>query len=414
MRRVRRPSLLARGAAAASLALVLGACGSPGQPGTAPAEEETTGGGEQTQDAASSEPFKVGIVHSQTGPLASYGEQYIAGFEAGLDYATDGTGEVDGRPVEVTEVDDAGDPAKAVAAATDLIGQGYQVIAGSTASGVALQVAPLAEENQVLFISGPAAVDAITGVNDYTFRSGRQTYQDILTAASFLGDPEGQSVMVFAQDSAFGQANAAAVEAVLGAEGAEVTPLLVPSGATDLTPFARQAADAAPDLLFVAWAGTNATQMWQSLEQQGAFDASAVVTGLDIKATHPVFGPVAERIQFLSHFFEGANDNEAYQALASGLEEQGMEVDLFTTDGFTAAQMIVHALSEGGDDVDAMVAALEGWEFEGPKGAMTIRPEDHALLQPMFTANLVVDGEEFVPELVDTLAPEDVAPPVTQ
>jgi branched-chain amino acid transport system substrate-binding protein len=76
--------------------------------------------------------------------------------------------------------------------------------------------------------------------------------------------------------------------------------------------------------------------------------------------------------------------------------------------------MIVHALSEGGDDVDAMVAALEGWEFEGPKGAMTIRPEDHALLQPMFTANLVVDGEEFVPELVDTLAPEDVAPPVTQ
>jgi branched-chain amino acid transport system substrate-binding protein len=288
------------------------------------------------------------------------------------------------------------------------------VIAGSTASGVALQVAPLAEENQVLFVSGPAAVDAVTGANEYTFRSGRQTYQDILTAASFIGDAEGKSVTVFAQDSAFGQANAAAVEAVLGAQGATVTPLLVPSGATDLTPFARQAADAAPDLLFVAWAGTNATQMWQSLEQQGAFDASTVVTGLDIKPTHSVFGATAEKIQFLSHFFDGAGDGEAYQALAEGLEEAGSEVDLFTNDGFVAAQMIVHALAEGGDDTDAMVAALEGWEFEGPKGRMTIRAEDHALLQPMFTARLVADGDGFVPELVDTLAPDDVAPPQAQ
>ncbi|GAB2679545.1 substrate-binding domain-containing protein [Thalassiella azotivora] len=389
-------------AAVAALALTaLAACGAPGSPGSTAAEGD---GGDDS-------PFQVGLVHSQTGALASYGEQYRAGFDAGLDYATDGTGEVDGRPVEVTEVDDAGDPAKAVAGATDLIGQGYQVIAGSTASGVALQVAPLAEENDVLFISGPAAVDALTGVNDHTFRSGRQTYQDVMAAASFIGDPAGKTVTVFAQDSAFGQANAAAVEAVLGAQGATVTPLLVPAAATDLTPFARQAADAAPDLLFVAWAGANATQMWQSLEQQGAFDASTVVTGLDIKPTHEVFGPAADRIQFLSHFFEGAADTDAYQALAEGLQASGHEVDLFTNDGFVAAQMVVHALREGGDDVDAMVDALEGWEFEGPKGTVTIRAEDHAVLQPMFTARLVAEGDGWVPELVDTLPAQDVAPP---
>jgi len=403
----RASTLVARGGAVA-LALTLVACGSPGQPGSSDA-------GRAGDDAgASGKPFKVGLVYSQTGPLGTYGEQYRAGFQAGLDYATDGTGEVDGRAVEVTAVDDAGDPAKAVAGATDLIGRGYQVIAGSTSSGVALQVAPLAEENKVLFVSGPAAVDAITGVNDYTFRSGRQTYQDILTAASFIGDARGKSVTVFAQDSAFGQANADAVDAVLGAKGAAVRSLLVPSGATDLTPFAREAADAAPDLLFVAWAGTNATQMWQSLEQQGAFDDSTVVTGLDIKPTHAVFGATAEKIRFLSHFFDGANDNQAYQALAKGLAAAGSEVDLFTNDGFVAAQMIVHALGEGGDDTDAMVAALEGWEFEGPKGQMSIRAEDHALLQPMFTARLVAHGKGFAAQLVDTLRPDAVAPPTAQ
>ena len=124
-------------------------------------------------------------------------------------------------------------------------------------------------------------------------------------------------------------------------------------------------------------------------------------------------GETASKIQFLSHFFEGANDNEAYQALDQGLQDAGSEVDLFTNDGFVAAQMIVHALSEGGDDVEKMIGALEGWSFDGPKGAMTIRAEDPAMLQPMFTVHLVKDGESFKAQLDKTLDPAKVAPPVT-
>ncbi len=173
-------------------------------------------------------PYKVGLVYSQSGALASYGKQYVEGFKAGLAYATKGTNKVDGHPVEVTEVDDAGDPAKAVSAAKDLIGKGTKILAGSTASGVGLQVAPIAAQNKVLFISGPAATDGVTGINKYTFRSGRQSYQDVLTAKSFIGDAAGKKVLVFAQDSAFGQANDAAVKAVIGGAGATVSEVLVP------------------------------------------------------------------------------------------------------------------------------------------------------------------------------------------
>ena len=66
------------------------------------------------------------------------------------------------------------------------------------------------------------------------------------------------------------------------------------------------------------------------------------------------------------------------------LEGTDQSAGLFVNDGFVAAQMVVRAIAEGGDDVDAMVAALEGWQFEGPKGDMEIRAEDHAMLQPMF------------------------------
>ncbi|MDQ6716585.1 MAG: ABC transporter substrate-binding protein, partial [Actinomycetota bacterium] len=238
-------------------------------------------------------------------------------------------------------------------------------------------------------------------------------YQDIATAGTMVGDVKGKKVTVFAQDSAFGKANEAGVKAVLGGKGATVTSVLVPAAATDFTPFASQVKDQKPDLLFVAWAGTNASQMWQTLSQQGVFETTKVVTGLDIKPTHALFGDAGAKISFLSHFFAGAASNDAYAALEKGLKAQGKEVDLFTDDGFVAAQMVVRALTEGGQDVDKMVTALEGWKFDGPKGAMQIRAEDHAMLQPMFTAKLTKTATGVTPQLVTTLAPADVAPPVT-
>ena len=129
------------------------------------------------------------------------------------------------------------------------------IIAGSASSGVALAVAEQAAQNKVLFVSGPAAADAITGINEYTFRSGRQTAQDVATAGTFLDDLEGKTITVFAQNSAFGQGNEAAVKAILGEQGATVNSVLVAEDVTEFTPFAQQVLAGNPDLVFVAWAG---------------------------------------------------------------------------------------------------------------------------------------------------------------
>jgi branched-chain amino acid transport system substrate-binding protein len=184
-----------------------------------------------------------------------------------------------------------------------------------------------------------------------------------------------------------------------------VTPLLVPSSATEFTPFASQAKTAKPDLLFVAWAGTTAGAMWQSLDQQGVLASTKVVTGLDQKASYPTFGMAGDKVSFLSHYFEGATDNAITKA-ASSTVSGGL--DIFSPDGFNAAQMIVQAVKAGGDDVEKMITALEGWSFDGMKGKMTIRVQDHAMLQPMFQVKLTAGK----PQLVKALAPEEVSPPV--
>ncbi len=168
------------------------------------------------------------------------------------------------------------------------------------------------EVEQVLFISGPAATDAITGINDYTFRrSGRQSLQDLATAGGFLDSLQGAKVVVFAQDTEFGKGNVAAAQAVFfyRSKGAEIVSILVPEDATEFTPFAVQLRIANPNLVFPAWAGATSGAMWQALFQQRVFDVAPLVTGLGDTTTYQAFGDASDKVSFLNHYFAGAADN---------------------------------------------------------------------------------------------------------
>ena len=370
----------------------------------------------QRDAVAAKHAFKIGIIYSRTGALARFGAQYVQGFRLGIQYATNGTNKVNGHSLDIAFVDDATDPAKAVAAGKELIGRGYKVLAGSTSSGVALQMAQLADQNKILFISGAAASDALTGINRYTFRSGRQSYQDVLTAASFIPPrTAGRKITVFAEDTAFGNANVAAVIAVFGGKGHTVTKILVPFGATDLTPFARQLQNANADLAFVAWAGPNAPQMWQALQQQGVPRSTKIVTGLAERATYQTFGPLAQGLDLLSHYVHEGPKNKVNDWLKNTMRRRGQVPDIFTPDGFNAALMLVRAIKQvGTDDVGRMIRALDGYQFVGPKGVMRIRPQDHALLQPMFQVRLVRGNNgRYAPRVLKVVSPGNVQPPVT-
>ncbi|MEV8274729.1 substrate-binding domain-containing protein [Microbacterium sp. NPDC077184] len=395
---MRVPKKLFLGSLVATAALALAAC----------APTTAAPGGEAGEEGPAS--ISVGVITSETGPLAGYGEQYLEGFRAGLDYATDGTNEVNGIALDVVYRDDAGDPDTAVTIAKELIGEGVNILAGSASSGVALALAEQAAQNQVLFLSGPAAADAVTGINEYTFRTGRQSAQDVATAGGFLDDIEGKKVTVFAQNNAFGQGNEAAVTAILGGMGAEVDSVLVAEDVTEFTPFAQQVLSGDPDLVFVAWAGATSGAMWQAMSQQGVLDDIPVVTGLGDAATFGAYGAASEQISFLNHYFPGGPDNDVNDAMIEAVEAEGGTPDLFTPDGFVAALMLVQAVGEGQGDVDAMIAALEGWTFDGPKGETTVRASDHALIQEMYQVKLVTEDGELVPELVGTVDAESVAP----
>ena len=220
--------------------------------------------------------YNVGIVYSRTGLLAAYGAEELEGFKYGLQYATNGTARSTARRSTSPTSTTRPTPATGVTAAKDLIGQGYKIIDGHRLVGcrIAGRPARRAEPRALHLRPRGRRCDHRRQQVHLPRRppdASRTCYDGELVPRQ--GDrQEGRRLRpglgVRPRQLRRGQGG-------LGGKGHNVTEVSVPLTATDFTPFAQQAKNANPDLLFVAWAGTTAGAMWKALDQQNVFTGDA-------------------------------------------------------------------------------------------------------------------------------------------
>ena len=351
--------------------------------------------------------IKIGVITSTSGALKSYGDAYVDGLNWGLKYYTGGKMTINGQKLVVTVKDDAADPASATASFKDMVGNGTKVIVGTASSGVALTLAPLAQQNKVLYISGPAKNDAITSsANKYVFRSGNTSTQDLAPLAG-IKPISGRKVVLFVEDNAFGAGNILAAKALMGPKGATFQEIKVPTSTSDFTPFAKQAADAKGSYIFIAWSNAlTAGAMLTALKQQGAFVKQRPITGLAGAATYNIYGALFEGTNAIltNSYFGGVGKAKAASDLASSYASAKKAQDLFTCTGADAAKMIVQALTGNSSlDIDQAISNLEGYSWVGVKGLMKVNPSNHVLIQPMFLVSLKKTAAGYVPVLDKTI-----------
>ena len=205
--------------------------------------------------------IRIAHINGKTGPLEAYAKQSTTGFMMGLDYATGGTLMVAGRKLVVIDKDDQGKPDIGKSLLAAAYGDDKADIAvGTTGSGVALAMLPVAEEYKKLLLVEPAVADSITGEkwNKYIFRTGRNSSQDAISNAVAL-DKAGVSIGTLAQDNAFGKDGVNAFKAAL--KNAQVVhEEFLPPASTDFTAGAQRLFDKlknAPGrkIIFIIWAG---------------------------------------------------------------------------------------------------------------------------------------------------------------
>lgn len=368
------------------------------------------------------DPVKIGVLTDLTGALALFGYEMWEGFQLGIEYATNGTMEVAGRPIEIIMRDDTSDVETGKTAAAELIeSEGVEILAGNSSSGVALQVQGIAHENEIVYFAAPAASPDITGANwnEHTFRACRNSAQDPLTIAKYALDNIGKKYLILAEDYAFGQATAAAFQLTFTALGGEFLteqPIYAASDTNDFTSYITQIKDLAPDGLILIWASnTSASILFEQLTSQGVTGTIPFITGFSSNDLTKLLNPgnIGSVGLIVYHYTlpqTAANDYLTEQYMAKFQKYP----DLFSECGFATAQAIVEALkATDGDSTDtALITALEGMVFEGPKGTYTIRAEDHQALAPMYVVELISidDAEEKFFSLVSEVSAEETTP----
>lgn len=396
---------------------------------------------------AQDEPIRVGILADQSGWLSLYGFEQEYGFKLGLLYAA-GIDPLDyesidaalaevtvaGRPIELVIRDygsesPAADADNAAALARELIESEFvDVIFGTPNSGAALQIQELTKPDNynLLFLAGPAASPSITGAtfNVNTFRICRNTSQDALALATQL-DQFGGSYIILAVDTDFGRGSAAAFDLAFGAAGATKAgeTILVPSDTVDFTPYLQQAMNSGASIMVPVWAGAGGVTLTQQTVELGVLDRMAVVSGTNSNDVIVAAPPILDTVAYIVY-----NYTLPQTEINDWLVERHVAAfndvpDLFTECSFATAQALYAGLEATGGDpsTEAMIPALEGLVFEGPKGEYTIRKSDHQALAPQYVIRFkgiedaVLSESLTLPmpvyELVAEIPAADAAPP---
>jgi branched-chain amino acid transport system substrate-binding protein len=372
--------------------------------------------------SAGAEDITIAHVYGKTGPFEAYAKQSHTGLMMGLEYATGGTMEIDGRKIVVIEKDTQLKPELGKALLAEAYGDDNADIAvGPVSSGVALAMLPVAKEYGKVLLVEPAVADSITGEawNRFVFRTGRNSSQDAVSNAVALGK-EGVVIATLAQDYAFGRDGIAAFKEALAGTGAKlVFEEYAPQKTEDFTASAQRLFDALKDqpgrkIIFVIWAGGG-----NPMGKLNALDPARLgielATGGNILAAMKAYKDLPG-MEGATYYYYDIPKNDVNAWLVTEHQKRfSAPPDFFTAGGMAAGIAVVTAIGKAGStDTEALIAAMEDMEFDSPKGKMMFRKEDHQALQSMYHFKIKADPnvEWGIPELVRELKIEDMTIPI--
>ena len=349
--------------------------------------------GTASEAAAQGKDFKVALIAGKTGALETYARETENGFMLGLEYLTKGTMAINGRKIKVIVKDDQSKPDLGRTLLAEAYGDDRVDIAvGTTSSGSALAMLPVAKEYKKVLIVEPAVADAITGDkwNKYIFRTARSSMQDALAAASTL---KGGSVGFLTQDYAFGRDAIKAGKEALSATGSKAKVIheeYAPLATTDFTASSQRLFDALKDkpqprVLAIVWAGPSPMNKIAAMKPERY--GIALAPGGNILPVMQTWKAHAGTEGTIYYYYGFPRNPMNDWLVAQHMKRYKTPPDMFTAGGMAAASAVVAALSkvqDGDGDGDKMAAAMEGMRFGTPKGAMVFRKDDHQAIQPMY------------------------------
>ena len=298
------------------------------------------------------------------------------------------------------------------------------ILTGAISSAVAMGIQAKMIEYKKPYIISAASADSLTGenFNRYTFRIGRSLRQGSLSGAKYIVDSVGKNIAILAADYAGGRSFADAYKKDFIANGGKIVlELYAPLTTSDFTPYLQKIKNSGANALMLFVTGANFTTMLpKQIDELGIYEKMKVATDFADITFFKSLGMAGVGMVGTCMYYYELFDNPLNKWLVENHQKKfNAPPELWAGHSFATGIALMAAIKKAGSvNTEALIKALEGLEFYGPKTLtekMRIRPEDHQTMQGVPVVELFkIEGRDYpVPKLLFLPTAEQAKPPIT-
>ncbi|UOM33023.1 branched-chain amino acid ABC transporter substrate-binding protein [Acuticoccus sp. I52.16.1] len=362
-----------------------------------------------TSAHAQDEAFRIAYVEGMSGPFANVGDQGLKHFTHAIE-KINAAGGINGKQVEVKAFDGQTNPRESLVQLQRAIDEGYQYVTQGNGSSIASALIDGIEKHNkrnpdqpVLFLNYAAVDPAFT--NDrcsfWHFRFDADADMKMNAITDWLeSQPDIKSVYIIGQDYSFGKAVADAAVAQLGDKRPDVEVVgneLHPLGKVkDFTPYVQKIMSSGADAVITGNWGADMQLLIKAASEAGLEAPFLTYYGGGLGAVTAMGQSAVGRVMQVSEFHENLDATEDQIAEIKSFEDEA-GLDYYYLRIFTLMDMLKAAAeSAGSNEPTAVAKALEGLTYESPYGAVSMRADNHQLLQDLYISILADDVEGTV------------------
>ena len=347
----------------------------------------------QTQAA---DPIYIGFNDVRSGAFKSNGDKFLQGIEVAVKEINKAGGLL-GRPLELVVEDNQMKPEIAVQKLRKLIqSDKCEAIFQGSSSAVALSICQAIPRYKKIYVPVAAFAMDLTGQNfsPYIFRTDANVAILSKTMAMYVGKQKNlKKAYMVNMDYSFGHDVANFYERFVK----EISPdtQIVgkdfhPMFNKDFAPYISKVKASGADYLLTCNWGTDLIQLLIQGRSLGMKIPVAGILQADINTLAALPGEEAVGNFAVASFAPGLDTPEAKKLEESFYEKSGVWPVEQIWYAYKGVVLWAEAVKKAGSvDTDKVIKAFEGMKWNGPTGTVTMRAQDHQLMQPMIAAQVV-------------------------
>jgi branched-chain amino acid transport system substrate-binding protein len=325
--------------------------------------------------ASAQETIKIGMVMPLTGPLATAGQQVVAGARL---YVSQHGDTVAGKRIELIVRDDASSADNGKRLIQEAIVNDKVDIIGGGLTADLLGSATLITEAKKPTVIMLSSTTSVVEKSPYFVRTSCTLAQSSAILADWAAQNGLRKAVTLVADFAPGQEAETTFTNNFTAAGGQIAEAIrVPLRNPDFAPFLQRVREAMPQVLFVFVPSVQAATFAKQFVERGMDKMGIKLIGPGDMTDDSALAEMGDAMQGVvtAHFYSTAHSSVVNGTFVAEYQKQNQSrANFMAVSGYDGMHLIYEALKKTGGSVEgeAFVSAMKGMTWESPRGPISI------------------------------------------